>query len=51
MVSQDTLSLRSNGDIHNMPVSWMRDNNTTNWTTGIQILQFQKNRQDHVGIE
>ena len=28
----------------------MRDNNTTNWATGLQFLQFQKNRRDHVGI-
>ena len=42
---------RSNGDIHDMLVSWMRDNNTTNWATGIQFVQFQKNRRDHVGIK
>ena len=47
MVSQDTPSLRSIGDIL---VRWMRENNTTDWTTGIR-LQFQKNRQDHVGIK
>jgi hypothetical protein len=51
MVSQDTPSLRSIGDIHDMLVRWMRENNTTDWTTGIQRLQFQKNRQDHVGIK
>ena len=51
MVSQDTLILRSNGDIHDMLVSWMRDNNTTNWATGIQFVQFQKNRRDHVEIK
>ena len=38
MVSQDTLILRSNGDIHDMLVSWMKDNNTTNWTTRINVV-------------
>ena len=47
MVSQDTPSLRSIGDIL---IRWMRENNTTDWTTGIR-LQFQKNRQDHVRIK
>ena len=42
---------RSNGDIHDMLVSWMRDNNTTNWSTGIKFVQFQKNRRDHEGIK
>ena len=47
MVSQDTPSLRSIGDIL---IRGMRENNTTDWTTGIR-LQFQKNRQDHVRIK
>ena len=51
MVSQDTPNLRSVGDIHNMLVRWMRENNTTDWTTGIQRLQFQKSQQDHVSIK
>ena len=51
MVSQDTPSLRSIGDIHDMLVRWMRENNTTDCITGIQRLQFQKNRHDHVGIK
>jgi len=51
MVSQDTPSLRSIGDIHDMLVRWTRENNTTDWTIGIQRLLFQKNRQDHVGIK
>ena len=33
-----------------MLVSWMRDNNTTIWATGIQFAQFKKNRRDLVGI-
>jgi len=42
MVSQDTISLRSNGDILDMLVSWMQDNNTTNWTTGMKKLVSEK---------
>jgi hypothetical protein len=34
-----------------MLIRWTRENNTTDWTTGIQGLLFQKNRQDHVGIK
>ena len=40
-----------NGDIHNMFVIWMRNNNTTNWATGIQFVQCQSNRPDHVRIK
>ncbi|XP_062569481.1 SCAN domain-containing protein 3-like [Saccostrea cucullata] len=42
---------RSNGDVHDMLVSWMRDNHTTKWSTGIKFVQFQKNRRDHSGIK
>ncbi|XP_071181569.1 KRAB-A domain-containing protein 2-like [Mytilus edulis] len=42
---------RSNGDVHDMLVSWMRDNVTTKWATGIKFLQFQKNRRNHSGIK
>jgi hypothetical protein len=34
-----------------MFVIWMRNNNTTNWATGIQFVQCQTNRRDHVGIK
>jgi hypothetical protein len=38
---------RSNGDIHDMLKSWMRDvNNTTNWATGIKFAEFQKNMSE-----
>jgi hypothetical protein len=42
---------RSNSDIHDMVVSWMRDNNTTSWETDIKFAQFQNSRRDHVGIK
>ncbi|XP_071132787.1 KRAB-A domain-containing protein 2-like [Mytilus edulis] len=42
---------RSNGDVHDMLVSWMRDNKTTKWATGIKFVQFQKNRHNHSGIK
>jgi hypothetical protein len=42
---------RSNSDIHDMVVSWMRDNNTTSWETDITFAQFQNSRRDHVGIK
>ena len=42
---------RSNGDIHDMVVNWMRDNNTTSWETDIKCAQFQNSRRDHVGIK
>jgi len=48
--SQRTVE-RSNGDIHDMVVSWMRDNNTTSWETDIKFVQFQNSRRDHVGIK
>ena len=35
---------RSNGDIHDMLVIWMRDNYTINWATGMQFVQFQKKK-------
>jgi len=48
--SQRTVD-RSNGNIHDMVVSWMRDNNTTSWETDIKCVQFQNSRRDHVGIK
>jgi hypothetical protein len=33
---------RYNGDIHDMLVSWMRDNNSTNWATGIKFVVSEK---------
>jgi hypothetical protein len=42
---------RSNADIHDMIVSWMRDNDTTKWAVGLKFIQFQKNRRFHEGIK
>ncbi|XP_037789462.1 uncharacterized protein LOC119584916 [Penaeus monodon] len=38
---------RANGDINDMLVAWMRDNNTTDWSIGIKFVQFQKNSSLH----
>ena len=32
----------ANGDIKDMLVAWLADNNTQDWVTGIKFLQFQK---------
>ncbi|XP_037772660.1 KRAB-A domain-containing protein 2-like [Penaeus monodon] len=40
---------RANGDIKDMLVAWMGDN-TTDWSTGIKFVQFQKNSSLHAGI-
>lgn len=37
-------------DIHDMPVSWMRDYETTKFTTGIKVVQYQKNCCNHSRI-
>jgi hypothetical protein len=42
---------RSNADIHDMIVSWMRENDTTKWAAGLKFIQFQKNRRFHEGIK
>ncbi|KAK6178643.1 hypothetical protein SNE40_011172 [Patella caerulea] len=34
---------RANGDIKDMLVAWMGDNNTNDWSVGIKFVQFQKN--------
>ncbi|XP_037787451.1 KRAB-A domain-containing protein 2-like [Penaeus monodon] len=41
---------RANGDIKDMLVAWMGDNNTTDWSIGIKFVQFQKNSSLHAGI-
>ncbi|XP_037780042.1 KRAB-A domain-containing protein 2-like [Penaeus monodon] len=41
---------RANGDIKDMLVAWMGDNNTTDWSTGIKFVQFRKNSSLHAGI-
>ena len=41
---------RANGDIKDMLVAWMSDNNTQDWTVGLKFVQQQKNCAHHVGI-
>ena len=41
---------RANGDIKDMPVAWISDHNTNDWTIGIKFVQFQKNSSLHSGI-
>ncbi|XP_068242301.1 uncharacterized protein [Palaemon carinicauda] len=42
---------RANGDIKDMLVAWMADNNSTDWGTGIKFVQFSKNSAYHAGIK
>ena len=42
---------RANGDIKDMLVSWMNDNDTTDWSVGIKFVQFKKNTSLHAGIQ
>ncbi|KAK6181583.1 hypothetical protein SNE40_009409 [Patella caerulea] len=42
---------RANGDIKDMLVAWMGDNNTNDWSVGIKFVQFQKNSSLHSGIK
>ena len=42
---------RANGDIKDMLVAWMSENNTQDWTIGIKFVQFQKNTAHHAGIK
>ena len=41
---------RANGDIKDMLVAWMSDNNTQDWTVGLKFVQQQKNCAHHAGI-
>ena len=41
---------RSNGDMKNKIQSWMRDNDTTNWSLGIRFIQWQMNTTYHEAI-
>ena len=41
---------RANGDIKDMLVAWMADNNSTDWTMGIKFVQFANNSSHHAGI-
>ena len=42
---------RANGDMNNMLVAWLSDNNSKDWTTGIKFVQFHKNSAHHAGIK
>ncbi|XP_068209297.1 KRAB-A domain-containing protein 2-like [Palaemon carinicauda] len=42
---------RTNGDIKDMLVAWMSDNNSTDWATGIIFVHFSKNSAYHAGIK
>ena len=42
---------RSNGDIKDILVIWLADNNTHDWVTGITFVQFQKNSANHSGTK
>ena len=40
--SQGSVEL-ANGDVIKMLSAWMRDNNSTHWSFGLPLVQFQKN--------
>ena len=42
---------RANGDIKDMLLAWMGDNDTNDWSVGINKIQFQNNSIDHSGIQ
>ena len=42
---------RANGDIKDMLISWMSDNNSQDWTVGIKFVQQMKNASYHAGIK
>ncbi|KAK4307308.1 hypothetical protein Pmani_020912 [Petrolisthes manimaculis] len=42
---------RANGDLKDMLIAWLADNNTQDWTAGIKFVQFQKNSAYHSGIK
>ena len=42
---------RSNGDIKDLFVAWLDDNNMHDWVTGIRFVQFQKTTAHHSGIK
>ena len=41
---------RCNRDIENMLACWQRDNNTNNWSLGLQFVMYAKNARHHSGI-
>jgi hypothetical protein len=42
---------RANADIKEMIISWMNDDDTTQWSEGLRFVQFQKNRSHHRVID
>ena len=42
---------RANGDIKDILVAWMSDNNTQDWTVGLKFVQQKKNCAHHAGIK
>ncbi|XP_047471472.1 uncharacterized protein LOC125026914 [Penaeus chinensis] len=42
---------RANGDIQDMLVTWLVDNNSQDWLVGIKFVQFRKNAAHHSGIK
>ena len=42
---------RANGDIKDMLVAWLADNDSQDWVAGIKFVQFQKNSSLHSGIK
>jgi hypothetical protein len=41
---------RANRDIENLLACWQAENNSTNWSKALNIIQFQKNKKCHSGI-
>lgn len=42
---------RANQDIENMLATWLKDNDTKQWSDGIKFVQFMKNCALHAGIK
>jgi hypothetical protein len=42
---------RANADIETMVTQWMKDENSTNWSWGIQFIAHKKNNRYHEGIK
>ncbi|XP_068240978.1 uncharacterized protein [Palaemon carinicauda] len=41
---------RANRDVKAILACWMKDNNTTQWSNGLRLVQWQKNTHFHSGI-
>ena len=42
---------RANRDVENLIACWQAENNSTNWSKALNIIQFQKNSKWHSGID